>query len=259
MKVVNLKFKNNKVEIVCEDKSIFISKENYIENPVSIGSFVDEKKVEFLLKQERVIESKIELIKLLNRKSLTEQEIVYKLKSKGHENSEIVMLIDSLRRSGLINDEYCGMLIVENLFVRRKGKQEILKVLNEKGISDEVSNKLIEEIDEDDYINNFNKVCDKYLKMYSSKPSKIKFQLVKNKLKEYGYEKELIDKLIVNKDESQDLVNAKKVLTKLLKNKNIDLDNYENVNKIKTKLVMKGFNYDIINLALEEVIDNEIN
>ena len=46
---------------------------------------------------------------------------------------------------------------------------------------------------------------------------------------------------------------AKETIIKITKSKRMDLSNYENINKIKTKLVMKGFSYDIINMALEEV------
>lgn len=259
MKVINVKFNNNKVEIVLENKSFLISKENYIENPVSIDSYVDEDRIDFLLRQEKIIESKIELIKLLNRKALTEYEIIVKLKDKNHKSEEIELIVYSLKRAGLINDEYCGTLIVEGLLFRRKGVGEIKKGLKEKGINSEIINKLIDEIDRDVYVGNFNKVCEKYSKMYSTKSSTVKFQLIKNKLRDYGYEKELIDTLICEENIDQEIVNAKKNLLRMLKNKNIDLDNYENINKIKSKLVMKGFNYDIINLVLEEVIADETN
>lgn len=259
VRVINIKFNNNKVEIVLEDRSFFVSKENYIENPVSIDSYIDDNKISFLLRQEKIIESKVELIKILNRKVLTELEIINKLKNKGFDTNEIQIVVESLKRAGLINDEYCGMLLMESLLVKRKGKNEIKNILKEKGIEDVIIRKLLEEIDDNIYVNNFNKVCEKYLKIYSTKSSKVKFQMIKNKLKEYGYEKELIDSLDFKEDDSQELLNAKKNLIKIIKNKNIQMDDYENINKIKLKLVMKGFNYDIINLALEEVIDDETN
>ena len=95
--------------------------------------------------------------------------------------------------------------------------------------------------------------------MYTSKSIKVKEQLVKSKLKEYGYEKEKIDKLDFSEDRDEEMDNAKENLRKILKNNKLDLNNYENIKKIKLKLVMKGFNYDIINLAFEEVMNDEIN
>ena len=97
------------------------------------------------------------------------------------------------------------------------------------------------------------------MKVYSGKSSKIKEQMMVQKLKEYGYEDEYINNLEFNEDTSEELKLAKDSIKKILKNKKMDLNNYENLNKIKSKLLIKGFRYDIINLALEEVINNEIN
>ena len=78
----------------------------------------------------------------------------------------------------------------------------------------------------------------------------------KIKLKEYGYEDSYINNLEIENN-GDDLLLARKYLQKLMKNKNIDMSDHQNVNKIRAKLVMKGFNYDIINLVLKEVNENE--
>jgi SOS response regulatory protein OraA/RecX len=46
-------------------------------------------------------------------------------------------------------------------------------------------------------------------------------------------------------------------LAKLLKNKDINTNDYQNVNKIRIKLANRGFNYDIINMVLKEVHNDE--
>ena len=93
--------------------------------------------------------------------------------------------------------------------------------------------------------------------MYEGRSFKIREQMIVSKLKEYGYEEYLIEGVKLDKNHDKELELAKIQLIKILKNKKMDLSDYENVNKIKVKLVMKGFNYDIINLALEEVKNNE--
>lgn len=257
VKVIGVKFINNKVEIIFDKKTISISKENYIENPITIDSFIDENKIEFLLNQERIIESKIEMVKILNKKALTELEVKKKLYEKGLKKEDIDSIIASLKRAGLINDEYAGMLLVDSMLIKRKGKLEIYKKLKEKGIGADVSNKLVSNIDDQVYEDNFNKVCDKCLKMYSNKSFKLKEQLVISKLKEKGYEEEYINRINIDRNNEEELNNAKKILIKLMKNKKAnELDN-ENLYKIKSKLVNKGYNCDIINIALEEVINDE--
>ena len=133
----------------------------------------------------------------------------------------------------------------------------MVKKLKEKKISEEIIEKVLNVIDKDLYLSNFDKVVDKYLKMYERKSFKIKENLVKNKLEEYGYENDLISTIDISNDSENELSLAKTALLKLLKTKSYYLNNYENVNKIKAKLVMKGFSYDIINLALEEVKKDE--
>jgi len=257
MIVKDIKFVNNKVEVVLDDKSFLISKENYIENPVTVDSFVDQNKINYLLEQEKIITSKNELIKLLNKKILSEYEIVKKLKDKELKNNDIKNIVSSLNRMGLINDEYYTEIMIDNLLLKRKGKLEIYKCLKEKGIDFKIINNCIDNIDEEIYLTNFNKVYEKYLKMYSNKSYRLKEQMIISKLKEYGYEEELVSSLNIEKDneEEKDLVKA--YLNKLLKSKKINLNNYENINKIKTKLAMKGFNYDIINSVIGEVSNDE--
>lgn len=257
MRVINVKFIKNQVEIILDDGSFFISKENYIENPLTIDSYVDEKKIASLLRQEKVIESKIELIKLLNIKALTELEIKKKLIEKNLDYREVEIIIESLKRSGLINDEYVGILMVESLLMKKRGRLEIVKELKIKGINDEIIKKLVSEIDESDYKNNFDRVCEKYLKIYSNKVNRLKEQMIISKLKEYGYEADLIESINIVKNDDEEVSLAKQSIIKMIRNKSVDLNNYENLNKIKSKLVMKGFSYAIINLALEEVIKDE--
>lgn len=93
--------------------------------------------------------------------------------------------------------------------------------------------------------------------MYEKKSHKLKENMLKQKLEELGYENYLIETVFVDKNDTDELTLAIKELTKILKSKKMTLDNYENINKIKTKLAMKGFSYDIINLAIGEVKNYE--
>ena len=257
MIIKNVKFKNNKVEIVMDEGSFFISKENYIENPLTIDSNIDQKEINELLEKERVIEAKISVIKTLNKKVLTEYEVYKHLKDKEIDNKYIKEIISSLTNIGLINDDYACDILVDSFLVKKKGREEIYKRLVEKRIDENIIRRALENIDEELYVDNFNKVSEKYIKMYSNKSSRVKENMVKQKLKEYGYENKYIESLAVEINNDEDVTLARKYLAKLLKNKSIDMTNYENINKIKTKLVMKGFNYDIINLVLKEVIRDE--
>ena len=257
MLVKDVKFKNNKVEIVLEDTSFFISKENYIENPVTINSFIDQDKIKCLLAQEKYMECKGHIIKLLNKKMLSEYEVWCKLKEWELEKDDALKIIDSLKRMGLINDEYFASLFVSSMLVKRKGRLEIYSCLKEKKIEDKIILKALDEIDYEEYKNNFYRVRDKYLKMYSNRSCGYKEKMVKTKLKEYGYEENLISEVCIEKNNEQEYELVKNNLLKLLRSKKMDLSNHENVNKIKIKLANKGFNYDIINSVLEEVVNDE--
>lgn len=257
MLVKKIKFSNNKIEVVLEEKSFFISKENYIENPITVDSEISEEKIKSLLEYEDVVECKSQMIKLLNRKALSEFEVVKKIKESNVKIKYIQEIVNSLKNAGLINDEFVAQLITEKELLKRKGKKAIRNLLIEKRIKEEIINKVFEEIDEESYKDNFHKSVDKYLKMYDKKSHKLKENMLKQKLEELGYEGYLIETIFIDKNDTNELALATKELTKILKSKKMMLDNYENINKIKAKLAMKGFSYDIINLAIEEVKNYE--
>ncbi len=257
MLVKDVKFKDNKVEIVTSNGSFFISKENYIENPIANDSSIDQKRIDYLLEYERVILAKTNIIKTLNKKILSEYSVRKKLKDDGLNNKEISEIINSLLRMGLLNDEYYASVKLDSLLMKKKGKLEIRKELSEEKININFINKCIDSIEDEIYLNNFNKVKEKYLKMYSNKASKVKEQMVKLKLKEYGYEEELINCVNVSKDNNSEVELARVQLAKLLKNKQYSLNDSMIVNKIRAKLMAKGFSYDIINVVLEEVKEHE--
>ena len=257
MLVKNIKFVNGKVEVILENKSFSISKENYIENPITIDSEITQDKIEYLLEFEQVIECKMAMIKLLNRKALSEFEVVKKIKEFEINTKYISSIVSSLKNAGLINDEFVATLSVEKELLKRKGKKAIRTLLIEKRIKEEIINKVLSEIDEDVYNENFEKTVSKYLKMYDKKSYKMKEQMLKQKLEELGYESSLISTVSIDKNSEDEVSLAVKSLMKILKSKKLTLDNYENVNKIKIKLATKGFSYDIINLAIEEVKNYE--
>ena len=257
MLVKNIKFVNGKVEVILENKSFSISKENYIENPVTIDSEITQDKIEYLLEFEQVIECKMAMIKLLNRKALSEFEVVKKIKEFEINTKYISSIVSSLKNAGLINDEFVATLSVEKELLKRKGKKAIRTLLIEKRIKEEIINKVLSEIDEDVYNENFEKTVSKYLKMYDKKSYKMKEQMLKQKLEKLGYESSLISTVSIDKNSEDEVALAVKSLMKILKSKKLTLDNYENVNKIKIKLATKGFSYDIINLAIEEVKNYE--
>lgn len=253
MIVKDIKFINNKVRVTLDDTVFFMSKENYIENPLTIDSNVDQQKLDYLKEYENIIEVKQYLIKLLNRKALSEYEVYLKIKEKEVDNKNAKIVIDSLKRAGLINDEFVAGITVESELVKRRGKRNIIKALKEKRINEDTIDRVIGDIDEDMYLDNFNRVVNKYLKMYDKKSQKVKEGLLRQKLEELGYERELVNDINIEKDSNTEMTLAKETIIKIIKSKRMDLSNYENINKIKTKLVMKGFSYDIINMALEEV------
>lgn len=257
MIVKNVRFVNNKVEIILDNTSFFVSKENYIENPVAIDSSISVEQINFMLEYDNVIRCKEKIIKLLNRKVLSEYEVYKILKEDNLKEKPIEDLVSSLKRIGLINDEYAAVLAVEKNLIKRKGRLEIVKALREKRIDEKIIDKVLNDIDEEEYKANFIKVCEKYNAVYSKRSYQVRYNLIFSKLKEYGYEDYLINEIKIEHNEADEIKLARIQLNKILKNKDVSSFNYQNINKIKSKLAMKGFSYDIINCVLGEVINRE--
>lgn len=259
MLVKNIKINGNNVEIILNDSSFVISKENYIENPVLINRDISEEKILFLLNEEKYLQLKVKLIKKLSKKVMTEKEVAKLIKEENVSEKRTKELIKYLINIGLINDQYCAQIVIESMLLKKKGKLEIKRELLEKGLKEEIVNQMIEEIDDCIYLKNFQKVCDKYIKMYENKSYKYKDSMIRIKLKEQGYEDNLINTFYIENDSEKEIDNAKKQLLKIIKDNKEDITDYKKNNKIKLKMINKGYSYDIIRLAMQEVLKDETN
>ncbi len=176
-------------------------------------------------------------------------EIEEYLKKKKYSESLINLTIKRLIKEGLLNDEeFVKSYINDKLLLTNYGPYKIKNELLKHKINEDIIDKYIASIDEDEISDKLDKIINKYVKANK----KYSNYVLKNKLREYlinlGYPSNMfIDKIDFVNNDDEDLIKKEfiKEYNKLSKKYN----DKELILKIKQKLYQKGFtNVDVESL-----------
>jgi len=135
-----------------------------------------------------------------------------------------------------------------NRLRRMRTKNEMITFLKEKDASDEIINKLIDKYIKHNYIND-----DYYTKYYiETRSHKEGPKLIYKKLNDKQIDKSIINKHLLNIDEKEIIINYINRRIPKIKNKT----KIQIQNQMKKELVNKGYNYDLSNRLVNELINN---
>ena len=258
MKIVDIRRKKEKIEITFDqDKKILISLENYISNPLVIGNDIDNNIIEKILNFDNLINAKKELSKYINKSGRSKKEILDFLQEKEMDKQYIDKIIKDLENQNIIDDDYLTGLLVERSLIFKKGINKIKEDLEKRKISLEITNNVNDYIDKDKYNKNIVNLINKYNLNYKNDSEKLKNKKIENNLYKLGYLKSDFKNHLkeVNFDVQREKDNAANEIKKMIMKDKSKL----NLDKIKKKLINRGYNYDIIKIAISEVLKNEIN
>lgn len=144
--------KRNKerVNLFLDDEYAFsISTELVYKEGLKVNLIVDIEKLKDLAEKEEMIRCKNSAIRIIERNHKTEKEIRNKLIEKGYNENTINNAIDFLKRYNFLNDNtYTKMYVRDKL--NSQGSNKIKYALMKKGISREMIEEELENIDKDD-------------------------------------------------------------------------------------------------------------
>lgn len=144
--------KRNKerVNLFLDDEYAFsISTELVYKEGLKVNLIVDIEKLKDLAEKEEMIRCKNSAIRIIERNHKTEKEIRNKLIEKGYNENAINNAIDFLKRYNFLNDNtYTKMYVRDKL--NSQGSNKIKYALMKKGISREMIEEELENIDKDD-------------------------------------------------------------------------------------------------------------
>ena len=250
MKIIKYQLlKSNKYKITLEnDENITLYDNVILNNNLLLTKEIND--IDKLLKENSYYEAYYTAIKYLEKKLRSKKEIYKHLSSK-FDDITINKVIKNIEKEGYLNnDSYIKAYINDQINLTNNGYYKILRDLKNKGMEEESIKKYLECIDKSIWTEKAKKIIDKMIKNNSKYSNNYLKEKILYDLNNKGYDKTEIIKLIndvICEDDSSILEKNYNILLKKLSRK---YQGEELKNQIKTKLVLKGFNYNDVNKYL---------
>lgn len=224
---------------------------------INIGKSIDEEYLSNLLEESKYYFIKDEIIKKLKTKDYTRGEIIMFLENKLDEYS-IDRLIKDLENNNYINDYNYLKRVFDNANTKLKGKNYIIKYLENKYIDEKLLNSFFLNFKELELANKLvnielTKLRNKYSKLAII--SKISYKLNYNGFSEFVIQ-DIMDELQYLKNNDNSEIILKECVKYIEKYKN-KLENKELARKVIETLVAKGYNYKSVKSIVEGMINND--
>ena len=142
---------------------------------------------------------------------------------------------------------------LEFLSYRQRSEKEVRDKLKTKNVEPEIIDKIIAKLKEKKFIND-----QEFARMFSESRLRFKprsMRLIKLELKQKGIDSETVDDLQLTND--NDLESAKKLVEKRIERLKT-LPKQEIYQKLGRYLASKGFNWDTIKKAIDEILDKGV-
>ena len=182
--------------------AIGVHKEVLLQSGLRVGDQVTEKTSNDLKKQEEILKAREGAIRVLSHRARSEKELQDRLRKKGFALETVRKVIDSLARTGLIDDlEFARAFAHDKLLRKPMGKSMLKQHLRQKGISkgiiEQVLSEMYEKDSEDEYAL---KLARHRLDRFRSSFMKLELMKQKKRLADYlarrGFDWETVSKVV---------------------------------------------------------------
>lgn len=152
MTIIALKnAKKHQIEVVFEEKSVFLDKETVLKNGLKIGQSFDDEQIAELEYSSALARAVSKAMWLVTRRDYSKKEMLGRLKQDGFLPDAAEEAVETLSQAGVIDDERFAYNFAYNLKVNRKlGKRAIVTELLMKGVSREIADAVTEEFCDDE-------------------------------------------------------------------------------------------------------------
>ncbi len=259
--IVNIKFSKNKISIFFSDESsIKISENTYSHFYLYIDKRISAEEYKEIEEFEKLHSTREYAINLLSNGMYTEKELYSRLISKKKlKDSDAKKIIDYLLEHNLLNDQKYFVDYVENLHLKKNGKNKIIQKCYEKGFNKKMIDSLVfdDELEKDKAETLLRKYIDNKKKNFVKlKESGYTFLL------NQGFDFNICSNAIKIIDDIYDFSKERDLLerelNKYILSHRVDLNNYEEYQKVLSVFTRKGYSYDEIKNIIKGVKENEI-
>lgn len=123
-----------------------VSNELIYKENLKVGMIIDEEKLKKIAYEENLINCKETALKIIERSYKTKKEMEKRLLEKGYNLEEINETLKFLERYNFINDESYTKAFIKNK-TKTQGKQKIKYALKNKGVSEEIIEEELSNLD----------------------------------------------------------------------------------------------------------------
>lgn len=244
MKIIKYKKCKNKYKVFFDNnESIDLYEDVILKHDLLLKKEISDKDIEVIKKANNKEEIYYVSIKYYSIKMRTKNEMKLYLKKKNYSDDDIDNTINRLIEEGIINDEkYARAFINDKIHLSNMGPYKIKNELLKNGISEEIIDKYIDEIDQEEIRNKLERLIDKKINTIKNcSGSVLKYKIMNYFINE-GYNKYDIEDIL----ESKNLNNGdiEKEYNKLYNKYSKKYSGYELENIIKQKLYQKGYNLE---------------
>ncbi len=251
MKIEKIKKTGSKYKITLDNGEVINTYDDVIlENNLLYDKNIDSDLFNKINNDTVYYESYNKAIKMISRRLRSENEIYVYLNKCKVVDTDIVKIIDTLKRIGLINDyNFAKAYTNDRINLSLDGPFKIARSLEEYKVDNDIINEMINGIDVNIVYEHLNKVVDK--KKKSFKGSEYMF---KQKMMQYlvnlGYERSMISEVLssISFDENKKLLEMEKIYNKL----SLKYSGDELILKLKNKFYTKGYKSSEINKFIDE-------
>ena len=247
-----VKMKNNKYKIYINNETIITYDNVILENNLLYKKSIDTNLYNKILNDTSYFDIYNKTVKYILKKRRSKKEVKLYLDKFDINDSDKNKIINKLKEIKLINDiEYCKAYINDKLYLSKEGINKIKSHLLNENIPLEIIEKELKNIDIEIFDNRLEKLIIKKIKNNKKYSNNILKQKVLNEMINLGYEKNKVLDILENNISSDNEV-LKKEFDKLYNKLKIKYASYELKNKIKQKLLQKGFKIDEINKLVQK-------
>lgn len=244
--------KNNKYKILVDNESIITYDNVILDNDLLYKKKIDKELYDKILKDTNFYDIYNKVVKYILKKRKSEKEVLNYLVKFNLANDDIDKIINKLKGLKLINDiEYCKAFINDKIYLGKEGINKIRLDLLNQDIPSYIIEQELSNIDTDILDSRLEKIILKKIKSNHKYSNSHLKQKILNEMINLGYSKEkILD--IVNKNLNDDYNIINKEFDKLYYKLKLKYSGVELENKLKQKLISKGFRLEEINDLLNQ-------
>jgi len=247
-----IKLKNSKYKIYLDEECIITFDEVILENNLLYNKNIDKELYNKILSDTEYYDIYNKVVNYILKKRRSEKEIIKYLGKFDLDTNNVNKIINKLKNVNLINDlEYCRAFVNDKVYLSKNGINKIKIDLLEQNIPIEVIENELKNIDESIINEKLKKIILKKINSNKKYSDYHLTQKILNEMINLGYSKSKILKKITNNLTNNDDI-LKKEFDKLYNKLSRYFTADELENKLKQKLILKGFKADKVNKLIQE-------